>query len=64
MPNIETIALKILDNSNNNSTESKWVEEHAFKHNKINELLELITEENKFIDDSNNEWTIKIEKIN
>lgn len=49
MPNIETIALKILDNSNNNSTESKWVEEHAFKHNKINELLELITEENKFI---------------
>lgn len=49
MPNIETIALKILDNSNNNSTESKWIEEHAFKHNKINELLELITEENNFI---------------
>lgn len=59
MPNIETIALKILDNSNNNSTESKWVEEHAFKHNKINELLELITEENKFITFKNKRFVFK-----
>jgi len=49
MKNVETIALKILDNSNNESDESKWVEEHALKHERISELLEEIGKENKFL---------------
>lgn len=49
MKNVEAIALKILDNSNNDSNESKWVEEHALKHKDIGKVIELINKDNKFL---------------
>lgn len=49
MKNVEQIALKILDNSNNETSESKWVEENALRHGRIGELLEIINRENKFV---------------
>lgn len=49
MENVETIALKILDKTDNNAKESNWIKENAISHKQIDNVLERITEENKFI---------------
>lgn len=49
MKNVETIALKILDCSDNDSSESKWVMENALRHNRIGELLEVVNKSNRFV---------------
>lgn len=49
LDNVDTIALKILDNTQNNSKESKWIEENALTYDKIDTLIEKVKEDNKFI---------------
>lgn len=53
MNNVETIALKILDNSNNDSKESIWIEKNALSYLDIDKILDIVKEENKFITFSN-----------
>lgn len=49
MKSVETIALKILDNSNNGSSESIWIDNNAIKHSEIDNILEIVKEENRLI---------------
>ena len=49
MENVETIALKILDRTENDSEESKWIKENAISHKEIDKVLEHVAKENKFI---------------
>lgn len=49
MKNVFCIALKILDDSLNDSDESTWVRDNALRHDKIGELLEVVNKNNKFV---------------
>lgn len=53
MENVETIALKILDNSNNGTRESIWIEKNAVSYTDIDEILNIVKKENKLITFSN-----------
>lgn len=47
--NVETIALKILDNKYNSSSESNWITENALTHRDIDEIIKIIKEENNLV---------------
>lgn len=57
--NVETIAIKILDRTNNDSKESKWVLDNAIKYSDIGRVLEIISLENKFITFSDKRFIFK-----
>lgn len=54
--NVETIALKILDNSNNESEQSKWIDKNAITYDDIDEILEIVKRDNKYIEYSNKRY--------
>lgn len=49
LDNVETIALKILDNSLNNSEESNWISNNAIRYEDINKIIKVINEDYKFL---------------
>lgn len=53
---VEVIAIKLLDNCNNDSTESKWISENAITIEQINEVIDQIKYKNKFIGFSNKKF--------
>lgn len=59
---VYTIALKILDNSNNDTKESKWISEHAILYQQINEVIDAIREDNKFINFKNKKFIFETKK--
>ena len=40
MENVETLALKILDNSNNGTKESIWIEKNAISYAEIDKIFQ------------------------
>lgn len=46
---VEIIAIKLLDNYNNSTNESKWVSDNAITISQINEVIDLIKQDNSFI---------------
>lgn len=50
---VETIALKILDNSHNETKESMWINQNAISHKEIDKIIDMIKKDNKFITFSN-----------
>ena len=42
MSNVETIALKILDDSNNDTKESNWIKEHSIRHSEIDKIINIV----------------------
>lgn len=46
---VETIAIKLLDNSMNDTLESRWISENAITYQQVNEVIGELVKDNKFI---------------
>lgn len=66
--NVETIALKLLDNSNNNTIYSKWIKDNAISYQEIDIITSILSknyifikyQDNRFIYESDNKKIITI----
>lgn len=57
--NVETIAIKILDNSLNDTTESEWITNNALRYDEIGNIIKLISHDNEFINFEDNRFIFK-----
>lgn len=53
---VEKIAIKILDNYNNSTNESKWISDNAITIKQISEVIDLIKQENDFVGFANKKF--------
>lgn len=57
--NVETIALKILDNSFNDSKESLWILNNAIPYSEISKILKVVKNKNRFMTFDNKRFIFK-----